>query len=251
MKRKAQAEGEAGAADGSRALLALTRNAEGGAAVAPVETGIESHLIDQLAADYSDATGAANLLLAAVQMPPEFRGFIDALLGIAGGRDGWIEASDKQIASHAGRSTKWVQDWRKNLREWQTKNKATVIQIEDNYMDEGGEKHPHRYRVRLSRYAAACALLARASAEWERDPQRALDSVTRAARKTIPQLPQPKPRTRRKPDAARLIHQRLSTAITLAKKALEVRNMTGGNVEIDPQLIAELRAVLEKFSTTE
>lgn len=249
MKKDGRHKGAGAEAQTSSAQLALLRSA---GEVAPAALGIEAELVDQLAADYSDATGAANLLLASALMPPEFRGFVDALVGLAGGRDSWFEASDKQIAAHAGRSTKWVQDWRKQLADWQTKNKASVIEIEDHYMDAEGGKHPHRYKVHLTRYAAACALEARASRDWDSNPQRAIAEAARVMRRAMPEPPAKNNKNqRRRPDAASLIHTRLKSAITLVRKAVELQGMTGGRVEIDAQLINELRGVLEKFSTTQ
>src|SRR5687767_6431176 len=65
-----------------------------------------------LTTDFAHVTDSTSFLLALWECPPEFRGFIDALIGVAGyraKRDEWFSASDKEIARRANRSKKWVQ----------------------------------------------------------------------------------------------------------------------------------------------
>jgi hypothetical protein len=236
------------------AQQALIRNAIGA-----IETDArDPALTDKVARVYGYTTAAANLLLAGVLAPPEFRGFVDALVGVAGDRSDWFSASDKEIARHAGRSTKWVQDWRRDLTKWQTAQKVTFIEIEDNYMDRDGEKHPHRYRVHLSRFVAECALDARASNEWETNREAAIERAARTLKGSLPKmLPRSSRTRRREQNAATMIERSLNHAVTLIQKAVEIEAQVSGQVKISPEIIKTLRLhletltkVVENFSTT-
>src|SRR4051812_43480178 len=72
--------------------------------------------LEQLAADYAHCTASASFLLAGWNLPPELRGYVDAMVGVGGERvrrAEWFRANDETIARHMGRSVKTVQRDRK------------------------------------------------------------------------------------------------------------------------------------------
>src|SRR5258707_3682512 len=83
---------------------------------------------ESLTVDFAHKTDATNFLLAEWGCPAALRGFIDAVIGVAGYRASgseWFPASDEQIADRAGRCTKWVQDQRKELIKWQVSRQVS------------------------------------------------------------------------------------------------------------------------------
>ena len=64
----------------------------------------------QLIADFGHVMASANVLMAEYEDFTEaYRLFVDVLIGLAGDRTGWFEATDKLVAGQAGRGEKWVQ----------------------------------------------------------------------------------------------------------------------------------------------
>ncbi len=242
----------------SRAALALRRNAgasvSAGALIAsvittdpdtsdPTPTVLADRQAKRLAADYGQTTASANFLLAGAKCPPEHRAFIDAIVGVAGGRAEFFTASDETIARHVGRSSKWVQMHRRELLAWQTSERVTLIEIEDNYRDADGAHHAHRYRVHLARFAAESTIDARLAPDYGTHPGKALEAAALTYRDSLPTMQPRKRRKRdRQPDAATEISRALKYAATLIDKALAVHQLCAGRVEIDPAQIAALRA---------
>jgi hypothetical protein len=204
-----------------------------------VETPDSDQQPERLTADYAHVTDSASFLLSSWDCPPEFRGFLDALIGIAGFRAGsaqWFRASDKEIARRAGRSTKWVQIHRKELRKWQTKQNVGLIDIEDNqYLD--GNPSAHKYRVNIARYAAESTLDARSSPKWKQHKfGEALEEAAKTMRDSLPEGPTYIEHKRWKLDAAASMERDLSCALTKVTKAKEVNKMTGNQIELTPRM---------------
>jgi len=211
----------------------------------------EQHL-DRLTVDYTHVTDSTNFLLAFCECPPEFRGFIDALVGLAGYRakgGEWFKASDEEIARRANRrSTKWVQNQRKRFLKWQTRNNVAMVDIEDNKYNEG-QPIPHKYRVNLARIAAESTLNARQSVNWGRNPGIALQEAAQTMRDSLPEVPVHKRHRKSfRPDAETRIGQELSYALTKVKNAKQTNELTGNNIKLTPKMletIANLRSELD------
>ena len=170
-----------------QAIFTLNRNAEMAAdrlfntiAPAPVTSKAE----DERIAEFNLTTDCVNLLLAEVNCPADLRAFIDAIIGIAGERnDEWFHANDRLIAQRMELSTKTVQTRRNELTAWQTENRITFVQIEDNYTDSDGKRYPHRYRALISRLAIKVLDEARADTlEWRKHHGIAMQSAAKRMR---------------------------------------------------------------------
>jgi hypothetical protein len=202
--------------------------------------------------DYGHTTDAASLLLAEQQCPPEFRAFLDAVIGAArvgSGRadaTGLVEISDAQLARRAGRCTKWVQEWRNKIRGWQEDSNTEFIFIRDNYREPDGTPHPHAYRVHIDELAAETVLEARRSGEWQRDPHGALEATARRVAESAPTF---KPRKRRE-RAKRSNRAVMQTKIKQAARLLgEVADMIGFNdAWPEDEEVEGLRASMDKLS---
>lgn len=119
----------------------------------------------RLSVDFAHVTDSVNFLLASWDCNLVLRGFIDAVIGVAGyraGGDKWFKATDRKIALRANRSTKWVQNQRKQLVSWQTRHNVAPIDIEDNKYNQG-DKRPHKYRVNIARLVVETILDAKDS----------------------------------------------------------------------------------------
>jgi hypothetical protein len=212
-----------------------------------------------LMADFGHTMASANVLLAEYEDFTEaYRLLVDVLIGLAGDRSDWFEANDKLIGMHAGRSAKWVQTTRKDFIAWQQKHYASVVDIEDHLYDPQNGNQPHKYRVHLARLAAEATLDARASREWTAHPGKALEQSAKNLRLMLP----PPMHKRRKPDrpvdAASQINRKLKHIGTLMDRVDEIREATGGQVELDLAVIEDLEnrlavlkaAAVDPFSTT-
>ena len=200
----------------------------------------------QLVADFGHTTDSANLLLAEYEdfTDPMAR-FVNALIGIAGDRLDWFEAGDWLIAARAARSVKWVQLTRKDFIAWQKARKVSVADVEDHLYDPQGGNKSHRYRVHLSRIAAEATLDARASREYAANPGKALEESAKNLRTMLP-IPQHKKHKPDRPkDAAKQINSKLKHIGTLMDRVEEIREATGGRVEIDLATIEDLKRRLE------
>jgi hypothetical protein len=204
-----------------------------------VETPDSDQQPERLTADYAHVTDSTNFLLRSWGCPPEFRGFIDALIGVAGFRARsaqWFRASDKEIARRAGRCTKWVQIQRKELRKWQMKQNVGLIDIEDNqYLD--GNPRAHKYRVNIARYAAESTLDARLSPKWTQHKfGEALEEAAKTMHDSLPEGPTYIEHKRSNLDAVTAMERDLSCALTKVTKAKEVNKMTGNQIELTPRM---------------
>jgi hypothetical protein len=248
----------------NNALLAIARNAgadsnDNSSILRVVRAEDFGHSLDAKIADFGHTTDAANFLLADVECPPEYRAFIDALVGVAGDREDWFPASDDVIAERAGRSTKWVQRWRDDLTGWQRANRMTFIEIEDHYTDMNGDRHAHKYRVHLSRLAAEIAQEARGGGDWSKNPGKALAKAAKEKRVSIPTiLPRRRRGRKREPDAEAVINRNLRTAATLIEKAVSLvevvklqKMMHGSTVSFDVniELIESLQRSIAALSS--
>ncbi len=208
--------------------------------------------LEQLAADYAHTTASANFLLAGWNLPPELRGWVDAMIGVGGERvkrAAWFGANDETIARHMGRSVKTVQRDRKEYLAWAKREKCSVIEVEDHFYDrETGETTPHRYRIHLARLAAEAALDARHSRQWQTNPGVALEDAASTVRKAHPvgKIHTARKRQARN-DAETRIRSNLNFAHTKIERALEMHTATGGQAEISLQQIQDLERALERL----
>lgn len=235
----------------SNALLAIARNAGDAGADSPkIFNVITSDDTEQLTEDFGFTTDAVNFHLADFDCPPELRAFVDALIGIAGGRAAFY-ASDATIAKRAGRSTKWVQRNRDEFTNWQQMENVTFIQINDNYTGRDGNRIPHEYVMHLSKIAVETAQGARSDPAWQKSPGAA---IARTVRRRRGEIPTDAPRTRRgrkkEPDAETIIIKNLRTARTLIEKAGKLAGAvrlqkemfgSGEDFQISPELIEGLQ----------
>jgi hypothetical protein len=202
-----------------------------------------------LIADYGHTTDAASLLLAGANCPPEHRGFIDAVVGIAGGRTDWFSVTDEIIARRAGRSVKWVQIHRKEFLEWETANDTTFIEIQDSYTDKDRVHHAHKYCVHLAAFAADTKLDAECSAKWRINKGEALEEAAKTYRDSIPTMP---PRTKRRraytPNSEQIIERELKRARTCLEKALSLQPMDGSRAHMNTEILATLQAQLAELT---
>jgi hypothetical protein len=241
-----------------RGNLALLRNATASSDEKQTAEHTDIHQNDvdaerakRLIGDYGHTTDAASLLLAGANCPPEHRGFIDAVVGVAGDRTEWFSVTDDVLAKRAGRSTKWVQTHRKELLEWEHKNDITFIEIEDSYTDADGTRHAHKYRVHLAKYAADTKLDAEHSAEWYRNPGKALEAAAETYRDSLPTMPARKKRRRAyTPSAAQIIERELKRARTCLEKVLNLQPMDGSLAAMNAELLATLQGQLAQLTGT-
>jgi hypothetical protein len=209
-------------------------------------------------ANFGHTTDAANFLLADIECPPELRAFIDALIGVAGGRADFFTAGDELLAARLGRSTKSVQRHRDELARWQKTNNMTLAEIEDEFTDGDGKRHAHRYRVHLGRIAVETCNDARASEKWRANPGIALAEAARKKRNDLPELmPRKRRGSKRRPDAETQINAKLRTARTLIEKAAAMiggihlqQAMHGSRTpfEPDPEVIDAIRRSVEALT---
>lgn len=247
-----------------QAVFALNRNAETSnsrlfnvKAPAPVM----SEATDERISEFQLITDCVNLLLVQVDCPADLRAFIDAIIGVAGERnDEWFHANDKLIAQRMEMSEKTVQRRRNELTAWQNENRVTFIQIEDEYTDSDGKRHPHRYRALISRMAVEILDEARTdSLEWRKNHGVALQMAAKRKRDEFPDVPARTHRGRKfEPDAETVITKSLKTAATNLLKAkktidgIELHRSIYGNDEpymLNPELLNIMRHVLDDLSS--
>ncbi len=195
---------------------------------------------------YADTTASANLLLKPFRCAYKFRHFIDVLVGLAGDNEDWFEATDQEIAYQAGRSKKWIQETRREFIPWQNRHNVGVVDIEDHKYQKGEIPKPHRYRVNLSRAAAAATLDAYASPDFGKDSALALEESADTYRSSLPESPTYKKHsTGGRVSAESSINQKLRAAATHIRRACAIRQATGNNVKFDDGALAELEQAIE------
>ncbi|MDQ3253566.1 MAG: hypothetical protein M3R15_06620 [Acidobacteriota bacterium] len=195
---------------------------------------------------YADTTASANFILKPFRCAYRFRHFIDVLVGLAGNNKDWFEVTDQDIASHAGRSKKWVQETRREFIPWQKRHNVGVVDIEDHKYQKGEIPKPHRYRVNLSRAAVEATLDAYASPDFDKDSMSTLEESADTYRSSLPETPtHKKHNTGGRASAESSINQRLRAAATNIRGACAIRTATGNNVEFDDDACAELEQAIE------
>lgn len=223
------------------------------AALRENDASLSDQVPERLTVDFAHTTDATNYLLSLWDFPPALRAFIDALIGLSGYRaakNEWFKASDKQIAARANRkSTKWVQNQRKELVKWQTQRNVGLIDIEDNKYNQG-EKTPHRYRVNIARFATDTILDARDSLNWKHHHfDEAMEEAAKITRDSLPEVPiHVKHKRTSRPDAIRTMERQLKFALTKVKGAKRTNEQTGNRIDLNPgmlETIASIRGELD------
>ena len=176
-----------------------------------------------LAQDFADVSDAANLLYAHFGHKPHLLAFVYAVIGATGGSAEFVEITDEVLAERLGRSTKTVQSYRNEFREW--KDHGTVIEIRDNYRTPEGESHPHRYRCHVTGLAVETVLDARLSPEWNRDRHKAMKEAARTIGDAAPGFPPRKAKKRRKASDAEVMRRDLQQAAERIGHAANLRPM--------------------------
>jgi hypothetical protein len=196
----------------------------------------------QLIADFGHVMASANVLMAEYEDFTEaYRLFVDALIGLAGDRTGWFEATDKLVAGQAGRGEKWVQRTRKDFMAWQKKRLTSYVDIDDHIYDPTNGNKPHKYRVYVAHIAAAATLDARARPrEFAANPGKALASSTNNLRSMLPTPTHKRHKPDRPADAEKQIKRALNHIGTLMLRVEEIQSASGGRVEINLAKIEEL-----------
>jgi hypothetical protein len=204
-----------------------------------------------LAKVFSSQTSAASHVIAQVLEEPTPRAFLDALIGVTGGRDEYVEVTDEQLAAELGCSTKTIQTYRKQLRAFP--NYTLLVDIKEHWRDtETGESHPHAYHVHVTRHAIEAEQNARMSAEWNGDAQSQVRALSKAAEMVVrgasPKPPR-KAKTRRKPSDAELMMSKLKQAANALRAATALRPMVK-NPDFDQllELRDELQRELDEFN---
>lgn len=211
------------------------------------DTSVSDKEPERLTVDFAHTTDATNYLFASWGVPLVFRGFIDAIIGIAGYRAAkkeWFKATDKQIAARANRSTKWVQYQRTDFIKWQTQHNVGLIDIEDNKYDKG-QKTPHKYRVNIARLAAETTLDAKDSLNWKhRRFDEAMEEAAKTTRDSLPEAPiHVKHKRSARPDAETKMGRQLSCALTKVIGARQTNQLTGNNIELSAKMLETMAMI--------
>lgn len=212
---------------------------------------------ERLTVDFAHTTDAVNFLLALWGCPAALRGFIDAVIGVAGYRavgSEWFPASDEQIADRAGRCTKWVQDQRKELIKWQEWHHVSLVDVEDNKY-ENRVKTPHKYRIHVARIAAETTLDARGSLKWKHHKfDEAMAEAAKTTRDSLPEVPiHVKHKRISRPNAETSMERQLKFALTKVKGAKRTNELTGNHIDLNPgmlETIANIRSELDALEQT-
>ncbi len=181
---------------------------------------VDTHAV-ALLDDFGHATDATSLLLAHQSCPPEFRAFIDAVIGAVrisskkADSAGYVEVDDKTLAKRAGRSTKWVQQHRNDLRAWQHKHDVALIDIRDHYREPDGTPHPHAYKIHIDRLAVDTVIEARRTPGWNSDPNAAMEATARRISDSAPTFHPRKQKKRRKRSDAEIMESKYKQAAKL------------------------------------
>ncbi len=195
---------------------------------------------NSLVANIGDGTDAINFILVAAGCPAHFRPLIDCLVGLAGDRTDWFEADDLTVGMRArvgeeemsrDAAKKWVQRWRKELCDWQSRKDLALIECSPGGQDTDGTRYKSRYKVNLLRLAAEAVEDARNSSQWNRDPSRAVELASQAILEDTPQTSAYKQRFRspRRDDDA-LLARNPKTAMTLLVETARI--MTGRGEDV-------------------
>jgi hypothetical protein len=242
----------------SSAQVALHRNAGASPTVTP-PTKTQS-LSDNAGAcaDFAHTLDGMSLIVARDGLPTELRAFADAVIGIAGGRDEWIDAGDELLAERMNCSTKTVQRYRKDFIIYQEQQKVIWIEIQDNYRDSAtGKNYPHKYRAHLHKAAVAVVANARRSPEWNINPGVALREGMRGVKAPNVDKAHRSRGRKRELDAETVINKNLKTAATLIRKAqklldgIELKRLARGGAILfqpDAELVADVQQAAASLS---
>lgn len=137
---------------------------------------------------------------------------------------------EEEMSRDAAR--KWVQRWRKELCEWQSRKDFALIECSPGGQDTDGTRYKSRYKVNLLRLAAEAVEDARNSSHWNRDPSRAVELASQAILEDTPQTSAYKPRFRSpRTDDDALLERNPKTAKTLLLKAMKILSGRGEDTD--------------------
>jgi hypothetical protein len=210
--------------------------------------------VETLAADFAHCADATNLHMAAWDIPVEHRQFVYVIIGAAGDRAAtaqWFDVADEILAERADKTTKTIQNWRRDYLAWAKSANYGGIQVKSNWMDKAGKWHPHSYSVHVALVAAKTALNAYHSDGWQENPGKAKEEVAVLMRDSVPEVAPYKTRKgQKRNDALASVNTGLKLAATKVRKAVEMQKLTGNNLVPDGVTIQryhELKALLEEF----
>lgn len=195
---------------------------------------------DSLERDISKITDAFNFICAKVEMPPQCRAYLDALIGAAHAKlkpgqpiDDWFEASDVELGRRAlpnradelGTASlrKWTQRHRKAFFDWESKSLHKLVRCEPGGQDDNGDYQLSRYSLPI--LIAAAELLREASIHplIRSNPDKALESSMAIALASLPNAPEKLERFRRpRKDDSAMLRRNESTISSLFQKDLQI-----------------------------
>ena len=192
--------------------------------------------LPNLGCDLSNHTDILSLILAEVGMPADFRGFVDAVLGVSEGRYEF-ECGDYEMGNRLptrGQTTapdsikKRAQRYRTPFETWQGKAAMVLIEVEH-----GGEKQGVRYKTLyrlplLQAWAEAVRLVEQGDATKK-------DAAKIVARKLVGKPTAKSRGNKRRTDGRSLLSRNMKAAVTLAAKSLELAIERGD----DPSIVSE------------
>jgi hypothetical protein len=180
--------------------------------------------IARMSLDLADLTDGVSLTTTDLRLPLHLRAFVDAVIGATAGSSEFVEVTDKDLAKRMGRSTRTVQNDRKQFRAW--KDHSSLIQVRDHWRDpDTGESHAHAYRCHVSGLAVDTAIEARLSPEYAKDRSMALRKAAHVVTKEAANYPVRPPKMRKKPSDLELLRRNLRSAANSLKKAEAQRPM--------------------------
>ncbi len=133
-----------------------------------------------LAETFAIATDAASLLISDLDNRPQLRAFVDAVIGATGGDGDFVEVTDEELAKRLGRSTKTIQNYRKDFRKCDAH--GLIIEIKDDWRDPVTfEPHAHAYKCKITGLAVEAMQDAQLSPFWSRGKEGKLKACEEAA----------------------------------------------------------------------
>ncbi len=199
--------------------------------------------LDAAAEVFSSQTSAASQVIRQVIGKPHLRDFTDALIGLTGARDEFVELTDERIAAELGCSTKTVQRDRQQFRAMPSH--TILVEIKEHWRDPVTEEpHPHSYRVHVTRLAVEAEQDARLMAEWGADAEARQKALSKSAEIVVRGLTPNAPRRakkRRAPTDAQLQITKLRASKTALSDAVALGRAAG----VDRREVRRLRDELE------
>jgi len=191
---------------------------------------------------------AITQILKAVNCPSINRNFIDILIGYGEGKNKF-DIYDIQLGRRADNpnssrndnsARKWVQRNRNKLQTWQEQNKIYLIEFKPGYQKGEGKDFvnvPSRYYLHIVEYANQILADAQKDNYWDKSPSGAIERAAIKKAKNIITTPIIfRPRKPKKKEASEQIKTKLSSALTLIEKAIELADenyliLEGENVD--------------------